>query len=205
MPRKSRRPVQLRAPAIDRRNRFRLLHHFRRKAVRQVVLADDDLDVDAEIVRDGPGSRSRGRPARSPSSGNSSSSTLTIMPSRSSTDCDFDAASPRCGPPARPAGGNLHAFGNLDPLLDALVVRHHVLPAACRCGIRPPRWDARACRTLTISPSARPSGFDARDAHHHAVAVHGLFRRIRRDEDVALRCLRWAGRKSGSRSRRGAC
>ena len=29
-----------------------------------------------------------------------------------------------------PAGGNLHALGNLDPLLDALVVRNHVLAAA---------------------------------------------------------------------------
>ena len=29
----------------------RLLHHVRRKLVRQMVLADDDLDVDAEIVR----------------------------------------------------------------------------------------------------------------------------------------------------------
>ena len=38
--------------------------------------------------------------------------------------------------------------------------------------------------TLTISPSARPPGLDAADAHHHPVAVHGLLRRFRRDEDV---------------------
>ena len=39
--------------------------------------------------------------------------------------------------------------------------------------------------TLTISPSARPSGFDAGDPHHHAVAVHGPLGRVGRDEDVA--------------------
>jgi hypothetical protein len=28
-----------------------------------------------------------------------------------------------------PDGGNLHAFGNLDPLLDAVIVRHHEIAA----------------------------------------------------------------------------
>src|ERR1035438_3647748 len=33
------------------RNSLRLLHHFGRKLVGQVMLADDDLDIDAEVVR----------------------------------------------------------------------------------------------------------------------------------------------------------
>ena len=48
-PRKSRRPDQF--PARDHAgDGLRLLDHFGRKMVRQMVLADDDLDVDAEIA-----------------------------------------------------------------------------------------------------------------------------------------------------------
>ena len=47
--RKSRRPASSRA-AIASGIASRLLHHFGRKAVRQVVLADHDLDIHAEIV-----------------------------------------------------------------------------------------------------------------------------------------------------------
>ena len=37
-------------PANGGRERLRLLQHLRRKSVRQMVLADDNLDVHAEIV-----------------------------------------------------------------------------------------------------------------------------------------------------------
>ena len=35
----------------DGGHRLRLFHHLGRKTVRQMVLADDDLDIDAEIAR----------------------------------------------------------------------------------------------------------------------------------------------------------
>ena len=62
----------------------RLLHHFRRETVRQMVLADDDLDIDAEIVGMAQNFDHASHRAAA-IFGKSSNSTLTIMPSRSST------------------------------------------------------------------------------------------------------------------------
>ena len=93
------------------------------KLVRHVMLADDDLDIDAEIVRVGPRTSMTRPTAFSPAPANSSISTLTIMPSRSSTD-RISAGSRRRGRLLTRRLGNLHAFGDLDPLLDAVVVRH---------------------------------------------------------------------------------
>ena len=139
----------------------------------------------------------------SPRSGYSSSSTLTTMPSSSATvetfgRRDADAVD-------RGAGGReLHALGDLDPLLDALVVRHHVLAAPADVEFAD-HGGVGALEHLDDLAIGAAVGLDARDAHHHAVAVHGLFGRFGRNEDVARRCPRWAARRSGTRSRRGAC
>ena len=175
-------------PVRPRRSTFgiasRLLHDFWRKLMRQVVLADDDLDIDAEIVGVAQNLDHATYRPRSPSSGNSSTSTLTIMPSRSSTDSTF------CGRDADAVHGrgrrrNLHAFGNLDPLVDALVVRHDVLAAAPDAELAH-HGGMRALQHLDDLAIGAAAGLDAGDAHHHAVAVHGALRPAR----AAGRCRR---------------
>ena len=106
----------------------RLLQHVRRKLVRDVVLADHDFDIDAEIVRDSPESRSRGPTALLAVFGKSRISTFTIIPSRSSGLFTTHRLHAHAVAASR-AVGNLHALRNLDPLLDAIVERHHEVAA----------------------------------------------------------------------------
>ena len=183
IPRKSRRPSSS-SRADHRRNRSAPAPALRA----ETGAAGDACESRSRRPRrnrpDARGFRSRVPPAPLPFSGYSSISTFTTMPSSSSTRCDLwrlhaDAVHGRTG------RRKLHALGNLDPLLDAIVVRHHVLAAPTDAELADHRGCARF-RTLTISPSARPPGLDARNPHHHAVAVHSLFGGLGRDEDVAL-------------------
>ena len=82
------------------------------------------------------------------------------------------------------AGGKFHALGNLDPLVDAVVLRHHVLAAPADAEFAH-HGGMGALQHLDDFAIGAPAGFDARDAHQHAVAVHGLLAPIGRNEDVA--------------------
>ena len=73
-------------------------------------------------------------------------------------------------------GGELHAFGNLDPLTDAVVVRDHELPFAADAKFADDRGMGAAQHLDRISPWARPSGSIRENAHGDAVAMHGSMR-----------------------------
>ena len=109
--------------------RLGLLDDFGRELVRQVVFADDDFDVHAEIVGVAENLDHAARPGLESFSGYSSSSTLTTMPSRSSTRGNRGAVTPMRSM-AGAGGREFHAFRDFDPLPDAVVVGNHVLAAA---------------------------------------------------------------------------
>ena len=73
---------------------------------------------------------------------------------------------------------HFHPLGNVDPLLQAVVKRDHVLAALAEAefahhgGVRP----LQDLDDLAVGP---PAGLDARDPHDHAVAMHRLARRNR--------------------------
>ena len=160
----------------------RLLHHLGREAVRQVVLADDDLDVDAEIVRVAEHLDNAAHGVLAP---------LGVLHQFHVDDHavevlgrgDFD----RLGADAvdlPQVAGDLHALGNLDPVLNALVVRHDGR-AAPRDAELADDGGMRALEDAQDFAVGAAVGLDARDAHHDAVAVHGLAGGIGGDEDIA--------------------
>ena len=120
-----------------------LLHHLRREAVRQVVLADDDLDVDAEIVR------------VAQDLDHAAHGALAALGELEQLDVDDHAVQVRravdlrrgstpmrsiCGAGggiSMPSGISIHCWMRV-------VVRDDEAAAAARCGTRPPRWGARA-------------------------------------------------------------
>ena len=82
-----------------------------------------------------------------------------------------------------PRRRNLQPLGDLDPLLDAPIVGDHELPAAANPEFTH-HGGVRALEHLDDFAVRAPARLDPPDAHHHPVAVHGLLRRFRRDEDV---------------------
>ena len=105
------------------------------------------------------------------------------MPSSSSSDATFGAVTPMRS--MEDAGRRkFHTFGNLDPLLDALILRHDVLAAAADAEFAH-HGGMRALQYFYDFAVGAAAGFDAGDAHHHPVAVHRLFRRFGRDENVS--------------------
>ena len=52
----------------------------------------------------------------------------------------LDGAARRRGAPQRPCRGKRHAFGNFDPLPDALVVRNHEVARAADAELAHHRW-----------------------------------------------------------------
>jgi hypothetical protein len=103
------------------------------------------------------------------------------------------------------AGGRkFHALGDLDPLLDAVVVRAPRTAAAADAEFADHRG-VGALQHLDDLAIGAAAGLDARDAHHHAVAVHGLFGRFGGMKMSPAMPSESAGRKSGTRNRRGAC
>ena len=79
--------------------------------------------------------------------------------------------------------GQLHAFRNLDPLADPLVMRRHEIPALANAKLAH-HGLMRAAQHLHDLAVGAPIPFDARDANHHAIAVHRGLRRFARDVNV---------------------
>src|ERR1019366_2429999 len=165
-------------------HRLRLLDHLGRKLVGQVVLADDDLHVDAEIVgvaEDFDHAAHRRRAA------------LGVL---QQFDVDYHAfqlgdrihlarGHPDAVHRGGPGGREFHAVGDLDPLVDPVVGGHHVAAAAADFELAD-HGGVSALQHLDDIAVGAAAGLDARDAHDHAVAVHGLLGRFRGDEDVAV-------------------
>ena len=157
---------------------FGLFHHFGRKLVRQVVLADDDFNVHSEIVgmaQNLDDAAGRGIVIQQLHIYDHAVEILDRIDARR---LDPDAIDHRAG------GRKLHAFGNVDPLADAVVERHHVLPTAPNLELADHRG-VGALEHLDDFAIGAAIGLDAGDARHHAIAVHGLRRGVRRDEDVS--------------------
>ncbi len=164
-------------------NGLRLLQHFGRKLVRQVMLADHDFHIYAKIV---------GVPQNFDHAAHRTRPALRILQQFHVHHhaVQFGGRFHLRGRHAdtvqhRTCRGKFHAFRNIDPLLDAVVMRHHVLPAAPDVkladhrGVGPPQhFD-----DLAIGAAV---GFDTRDANYYAVAMHGLLGRFGRNENVAL-------------------
>ncbi len=160
--------------------------HLGRELVRQVMLADDDLDIDAEIVgvaQDFDHAAHRRR------------ASLGVF-----EQFDIDHHAVQFGDAfhfgrghadavVRGSGGGrkLHAVGNIDPLLDAAVGGHHVAAAAADFEFAD-HGGVGALQHLDDFAIGAAAGLDAGDADDHAVAVHGLFGGLGRDENVAGRC-----------------
>ena len=84
-----------------------------------------------------------------------------------------------------PAGRERHPVRNLDPLPDAVVVRDHEVAVAANAELAHNRR-MRAlehAQDLAVRAAVR---FDAADARHHAIAVHGAPGVFLGNVDVAL-------------------
>ena len=166
--------------------------------MRQVVLADDDLDVDAEIVRDARGSRSRGPTA------------LAVLREFEHLDVDdhavqiLHALETRAA--RRPRGRRAAIRGNSIPSGISI----HCWMRSSAGTTKLPRLRMRnspttvhvARRRMRTSSAFRPA-FRAspRDVHEDAIAVHTFGGFVGRQEDV-LRHGTADGSGSENRSRR---
>ena len=139
-----------------RRERAACSSDLGREAVGQVVLADDDFDVDAEVVgaaedlddaADGASSRPWGtRGSRRPRS---------CRRGPAGEETAAGAAPMRSG---RGRRGNFQPVGDVDPAADAVVVRDDEVAVAARRWNSPTTVGWARLRIRTISPSARPPG-----------------------------------------------
>src|ERR1035437_2081550 len=164
-------------------HRLRLLDDLGRELVGQVVLADDDLHVDAKIVgvaEDFDHAADRGRAA------------LGIL---QHFDVDHHAVQfgdarhvGRGHPDAVERGGaggrEFHAVRDIDPLMNPAIGGHHVAAAPADFEFAD-HGGMGALQHLDDVAIGAAAGLDARDAHDHAVAMHGLFGGFGGNEDVA--------------------
>ena len=162
---------------------MRLFDDFRRELVRQVMLADDDLDIDAEIVGMAQDLDHAADRRRAP---------LGIF---KQFDVDHHAVQfgdavhfgrRHADAVVRGSDGRrqFHAVGNIDPLLYAAVGGHHIAAAAADFEFAD-HGGVGALQHLDDVAIGAAAGLDAGDADDHAVAVHGLFGGFGRDENVA--------------------
>ena len=160
------------------RDSLGLLDHLGRKAMRKLVLADDDLHIHAEIVGPAEDLDHAARLVFVIQQLHVHNHAVQLFDGRGLRRLHADAVDRRAG------GRELHPLGDLDPLLDAVVVRDHVLAAAPDAEFAHHRGMGALehLDNLAIRAAVR---FDARDADHHAVAVHGRFRGFARDENVS--------------------
>src|SRR5471032_1854697 len=105
------------------------------------------------------------------------------MPSNSATDSTFFGVTP-IRSSAGPAGGNSMPSG-ISIHCWMRSSWHYVLPAAPDVKLADHRG-VGAPQDFDDLAIGAAIGFDARDANHHAVSVHGLLRRVGWNEDVAL-------------------
>src|SRR5713101_3618059 len=147
------------------------------------MLADHDLDVDAEIVRTAEDLDDAAygglAPFRILEKFHVDDQAFHLGHFRDGDGLDADAVGGLAG------GGNFHALGDLDPLLNALVVRGDEVPRApdmefADHGGMGPR---QHLENFSIGAAI---GLDAGDPHQGAVAVHGAARGTGGDVDIAL-------------------
>src|ERR1035437_8957316 len=164
-------------------HRLRLLDDLGRELVGQVGLADDDLHVDAKIVgvaENFDHAADRGRAA------------LGIL---QQFDVDHHAVQfgdarhvGRGHPDAVERGGaggrEFHAVWNIDPLMNPAIGGHDVAAAPADFEFAD-HGGMGALQHLDDVAIGAAAGLDARDAHDHAVAMHGLFGGFGGNEDVA--------------------
>ena len=149
----------------------------------QVMFANDDLDIDAEIVGVAQDFDHAAHRRRAP---------LGVF-----EKFDVDHHAVQLGDAfhfgrghadaiVRGSGGGreFHAVGNIDPLLYAVVGGHHVTAAAADFEFAD-HGGVGALQHLDDVTIGAAAGLDAGDADDHAVAVHRLFGVFRRDENVA--------------------
>ena len=135
-----------------------------------MMLADDDLDVDAEIV------------GRAQDFDHAPHRALAIFGIFQQLDVDDHAVELRGlgdferlradAVDLRGRRGNRQILRNLDPVAQPLVVRHHEKSAAPHAELTHHRR-MRAPEDLDDLAVSAPAGLDARDARHYAIAVHG--------------------------------
>ncbi len=165
------------------RDGLRLLDHLGGEAVPQVMLADHDFDVDAEVVR----------PAEDFDHAADSRFAGLL---RVFEDLDVDDHAVhlahvahlmrRCADAVHvgAAPGDLEAFGDDDPLLDAGLERNDVAFAPANPELAGDSGMRAAENAHHLAFSAAV-GVDAGDAGKHGVAVHGVAGGVRRDENVS--------------------
>ena len=152
---------------------LRLFRRFGRKFVRQVMLADYDFNIDAEVIR------------IAENLDDSSDGAFSLFRKFENLRIDDHAVEilnrfwlRRRGPdPVRRhvPWGNLESFGDLNPLLDALVGRDHKIAAS---------FDTKLAHDSRVRPAKNPNNLalgaplpaQARDMDQQAVAMHPLFR-----------------------------
>ena len=152
--------------------------------MRDMMLADDDLDVDAEVVRmpqhfdHAP----RGVAAifREFENLDVDDHAIKIV-GAGDVDrfhADAVAALGRCG--------QFHALGDVDPLIDSLVVRNDIRAAFTDLELADHREMSapQDLDNLAVSPAI---ALDARDMDYYAVAVHSGLRGIAWDVDIAAK------------------
>src|SRR5262249_4685843 len=153
------------------------------EAVRQMMFADDDFDVHAEIVgvAEDLDHASGGRLAAVAivEQLDVHHHAIELLDAACSAPSNADAVHSRTG------RRNFHTLGDVDPLLDALVLRLHVAAAPADVeladdgGMGTPQH-------LDHVPVGASIGFDACDTDHHAIAMHRLLRFLGRQENVTL-------------------
>ncbi len=171
----------------DGDRRLGLLQHLGREAVRQVVLADDDLDVDAEIV-----SRPRTsmtRPAVAPSPlGELENLDVDDHAVEVLGRCGIGWRRRRCGR-GRGLAGDFQPVGDLDPLLDAVVVGDDEVAVAAGAELAD-HGGVGALEDADDFAVGAAVAAGVRDADHDAVAVHGRVGDAGRDEEIAAEAWR---------------
>src|SRR5690242_3611914 len=150
--------------------------------MRQVIFTDHDFDVDPEVVR------------RAQNLNDPAHSALVIFRIFEQFDVDDHAIEffrlgdgHGLGTDAVDRRGrrrNGQVFGNLDPVLQALVVRDHEQTAAVNVKLAN-HGGMRALQNLDDLAVGTPAALDPRDAHYRTVAMHGVARRIGRNVDIA--------------------
>ena len=150
-------------------NGLRLLQHVFRKTVRDVMRADHNLNVDAEIIGV---TQNLDDPANRPVA------VAAVVENLRRDDKAFEIFSGMRFQGrrahtvhARTALGDRETVRNSNPLPNPFVMRNHVITAAARAEFADHRW-MRAAQDLHDVAMRAAVGIDARDPGDHTIAVH---------------------------------
>ena len=154
--------------------------------MRDVMLADDDFDVDAEVVRTAQhfDYAARGVPAifREFENFDVDDHAVEIF-----GICDVDGLDANAVR-SQGRGRKFHAFGNVDPLIDALVVRNDVGAAFAETKFADD-GEMGAAQDFDDFTVGAAIALNARYVDHHAVPMHGGLGGLARDVDIAAQAF----------------